>query len=104
MFCVGWWVVSNTDDVVVLLEVRRRRVWFGTGVSEVESCIDFAKYNVAFLNVLVNVMDGDSNVLDTSCDAVGFEGIFAGLAVNEDWSRSNEAVVEAEEGAETLDV
>lgn len=82
MIRVGWWVETNPNGVIDMTEESWGRVWFGTGVSEVEVSVNLANADAVLVNELVNEVDRDSDVLDSGGDCVCVENIDAGLAVN----------------------
>lgn len=49
-------------------------------------------------------MDGDSDVFDSRCDGICFKDVDAWLAVNKNWDRGNERLVETDEFSDVLKV
>ena len=78
-------VETNTNQVVIMTSEGWGWIWFGSRISEVEGGINPVEFDSASSNLFVDEFDGDSNMFDTSCCCVCFEGIDARLAVEVEW-------------------
>ena len=90
-------VELNTNDVVILAEVRRRWIGFFPQVGKVEIGPNLAYQDALIEDLIMNGMDGHYNMFDTRCNCPGLEDVDARLAVFINWQRANVVVVEAEE-------
>ena len=90
-------VELNTNDVVILAEVRRRWIGFFPRVGKVKIGPNLAYHDALQEDLIMNEMDGHCNMFDTRCNCLGLDDVDARLAVFINWQRANVVVVEAEE-------
>ena len=87
MFRICWGVEPDANGLVEVTEKDRRRGRLGPRVCHVQMCANFTHDESSKSNLLMNVVGGHSNMLDTCGYCVGLENINARLAVTINWSR-----------------
>ena len=81
--------MTNANNKVIVAEKGGRRIGFGARISNIQCGINLVSSDTASFNMLMDEMDRDCNMFDAGSNGVGFIGINAGLAVQEDGMRTN---------------
>lgn len=95
-------VETDADELIKMAEVDRSGVGLGATVGHVERRVDLVEGVASVVHLIVDVVNVDAEVLDTSGNSVRREHVDARLAVFENLGREVVLGVDAEEAGDVL--
>lgn len=78
--------MTVASNVGTMTKEERASCSLGTNVSRLNGSVDLDRNDNLLCILFMHIMNGNGNVLDSSCDMVGFDDINGRLAVFKDWS------------------